>query len=101
MSISVSLGAFADADNLSLVIGTVNTGSDVNWSPEAGWTTVQDVGTAIQTAVAYRGAEDTTPSITSVDNGYLPYAVFGVEVKQAAGGTSATIDVTTGLLYTC
>lgn len=88
-ALTVSLGAFADADNLSFVIGSINNGANINWTPETNWTSIQDVGTtSVQTAVAYRGVEDTSPSIISADNGYVPYAVFGVEVKQAAGGGS-------------
>jgi hypothetical protein len=91
VALTVSLGAFADADNLSFVIGTINSGSNINWTPETNWTSIQDVGTTgVQTATAYRGVEDTSPSIISADNGYVPYAVFGVEVKQAAGGVEAT-----------
>lgn len=83
-----TLGAFADAGNITLQLGTLaGGGSDFNFTAEAGWTgTVQNIGaTNVQGGSAYKIGADTSPAMTA-DTSYKYGASLAVEIKFAAAG---------------
>lgn len=88
-SLGVTLGAFADANNLTVQVGVCDSGGDFTFVPEAGWAAlVHEVGTAaIQGALSYKTTADTSPTMTG--GSFANAGSISVEVKMAAGGGSS------------
>lgn len=81
-SLGVTLGAFADPNNLVLQVGAGNSGGTLTMTEEGGYSVAHSVGTAeVQVKAAYKTTADTSPGMTATNTSTY-FASMAVEVKM-------------------
>jgi hypothetical protein len=90
-SATLNLSAFADADNLSLLVHSVDGYATESYTVEGTWTEIHQVGSGVngenvRSVAAYIDSEDTSLTVTNTHN-FVYRMTLGFEIAAAAGAS--------------